>query len=162
MKVLICGSRCLEVKDYSFVKGILTDIISKEQYDTATPNTDLEIVSGNANRGADWLGEKFARENKLALKLFPADWNDMTPPVIPGYNFYGSYNKLAAANRSQKMSDYLKDSKEKVIVIAFDAEESNPKTPTKNVIRISKRDGHKTYHVKCEDRNNVKIKVYNE
>ena len=82
MKILICGSRCLEVKDYSFIKGILTDIISKEQYDTATPNKNLEIVSGNANRGADHLGENFARQNKLALKLFPADWNDLTPPSI--------------------------------------------------------------------------------
>ncbi len=34
----------------------------------------LEIVSGAA-KGADFLGETFARVHDLGLKRFPADWN---------------------------------------------------------------------------------------
>jgi hypothetical protein len=34
---------------------------------------DLTILSGGA-KGADGLGEKFARENHLGVELFPANW----------------------------------------------------------------------------------------
>jgi glycerophosphoryl diester phosphodiesterase len=33
-----------------------------------------EIVSGKA-KGVDTLGERWARENKIPIKSFPADWN---------------------------------------------------------------------------------------
>jgi hypothetical protein len=35
---------------------------------------DLEIVSGGA-RGADRLGERWAKENHASMKQFPADWD---------------------------------------------------------------------------------------
>lgn len=38
--------------------------------------TNTEIVSGTA-RGADRLGENFAKINGYDLKLFPADWNSL-------------------------------------------------------------------------------------
>ncbi len=152
------------VNDYSFVKKYLTDIISKEQYfsDEKIPNSEIEIVSGNANRGADWLGEKFARENKLYLKLFPAAWNDMNVPMVSvgTHPLYGNYNKLAGTNRNQKMADYLKENQD-AFVIAFDAEESKSSTGTKNMIRLSKKAGLKVYHIKCSNRNDVKIKIWN-
>lgn len=160
MHIIIAGSRTLEVKDYSFVKETLTNIIAKEQYMREIPNKELEIVSGNASTGADHLGENFAKKNNLALKLFPADWNDMSPPCIVGNNYYGEYNKMAGTKRNQQMADYLVE-KGTGIWIAFDAEEKNPKTGTKDMIRISKKAGIKTYHVKCENREKLKIKVYN-
>jgi len=148
------------VKDYVFVKKTLVDIISKEQYNLEIPNNELEIVSGNASKGADWLGEKFAREHNLSLKLFPADWKNMTPPVIIGHNTYGEYNKLAGTNRNKQMSNYIREGNNN-IVIAFDAEESKTKTGTKDMIKISKKAGFKVYHIKCTNREKIKIKIYN-
>jgi len=93
MRILICGSQKFE--DYAFLEKMCIDIIAKHQYDYIIPNKDLEIVSGHAPRGGDYLGEKWAKKNNLTLKLFPADWNNMSPPVIVGSNYYGAYNKLA-------------------------------------------------------------------
>jgi hypothetical protein len=148
------------ISDYEFVKKILLDIISKEQYNLEIPSSEIEIISGNANRGADWLGEKFAREYSLSLRLFPVNWNDMNPPVIIGTNAYGTYNKLGGNNRNQKMADYMLSSGGG-ITIAFNAEQSKKTTGTKNMIRISKAIGFKVYHIKCQDKQNYKIKIYN-
>ena len=38
------------------------------------PQTDIEIVSGTA-KGADQLGEKYAKEKGYPVKQFPADWS---------------------------------------------------------------------------------------
>ncbi len=64
MKIIIAGSR--DFNDYSLLKEKSNFLLSK-----TTEN--IEIVSGGA-RGADYLGEKYASENKLKLKIFPADW----------------------------------------------------------------------------------------
>lgn len=64
-KVIIAGSR--DFNDYSFLKEKL-DILLSEIKD------DIEIVSGKA-RGADQLGEKYAKERNYSIAEFPADWN---------------------------------------------------------------------------------------
>lgn len=64
MKCIIAGSR--DFKDYELLKRKCDHFFS-------WTNGDIEIVSGNA-RGADSLGEKYAKENAMDLKLFPADW----------------------------------------------------------------------------------------
>lgn len=157
LKIIIAGSR--DLKNYDFFEKVVVDIISKEQYDRVIPNKEIEIVSGNNSGGADYYGEKFSKEhlNKDAT-LFPAMWNDMSPPVIVGHNHYGEFNKLAGPNRNQKMADYASPDG---ICIAFDAEESNPKTGTKIMIKFAKKSGLKTYHIKCTDQDNFKIRVYN-
>lgn len=40
----------------------------------AFSNKQIIIISGHA-RGADSLGELFARENHLQLEVYPADWS---------------------------------------------------------------------------------------
>jgi hypothetical protein len=155
MKILICGSRALE--NYEFLREVCFNIIAGEQYTRDIPNTDIEIVSGNNKGGADFFGEKFAKQYKLQIKLFPADWNDMTPPVLIGTNFYGDYNKLAGLNRNIKMVDYLSESPDS-ICIAFDMD--NP--GTKDTIKKCKKAGIKTYQIKCLDMKNMKIKIWNE
>jgi hypothetical protein len=159
LPIIIAGSRTLKVADYDFVKKICFDIISKEQYEREVPNKELVIVSGKA-QGADYLGERFAREYALTIKEFPAQWNDMTPPVVKGTSYYGEYNKLAGAKRNLQMAQYAKESRQGIL-IAFDAQEGKSSSGTKDMIKIARKNWLKVYHVKCEDRDNVKIKIYN-
>ena len=65
-KVIVAGSR--EFTDYDLLKAKCNAILHNK--------SDIEIVSGGA-RGPDSLGERYARENGLKLKLFPADWNSL-------------------------------------------------------------------------------------
>jgi len=66
MKVIIAGSRNFE--DYSLLKSTL-DCMA-EIYD------DIEIISGGA-RGADRLGEQWARENSLKIHTFIPNWDGL-------------------------------------------------------------------------------------
>jgi hypothetical protein len=160
MKIIIAGSRTLKLNDYDFVELNLVNIISKEQYIREVPNSRLEIVSGNASSGADYLGELFAKKYNLSLKLFPAEWTNMEPPVVVGKNFYGEYNKLAGTKRNLQMAEYARESR-RGILIAFDANEDKKNSGTKDMIKIAKKNWLKVYHIKCQDQNEIKIKVYN-
>lgn len=62
-KVIIAGSR--DFNDYELLKKLVSHTLVNQQ--------DVEIVSGGA-RGADALGERYAKEHGLSLKRFPADW----------------------------------------------------------------------------------------
>ena len=81
MKTIIAGSRDFQNYDYlcSCIKNI-TEFIT-------------EIVSGTA-KGADKLGERYAQENDIPLKLFPADWD--------------KYGRRAGHIRNSQMLEYIK------------------------------------------------------
>ena len=64
MKVIIAGSR--NFNDYNLLKTSCDNLL--------TQFTNIEIVSGTA-RGADKLGERYAREKGYSIKEFPANWN---------------------------------------------------------------------------------------
>ena len=65
--IIIAGSR--NFLDYNIVKKSLKNfLISKQTSDKPT------IICGMA-RGADMLGYRLAKEFKLPLKEFPADWS---------------------------------------------------------------------------------------
>ena len=65
--IIIAGSRDFE--DYKIVKASLKNfLLSKQTSDKPT------IICGMA-RGADMLGYRLAKEFKLPLKEFPADWS---------------------------------------------------------------------------------------
>jgi hypothetical protein len=64
MKVIIAGSR--NFNDYNLLKSSCDNLL--------TQFNNIEIVSGTA-RGADKLGEKYAREKGYGIKQFPANWN---------------------------------------------------------------------------------------
>jgi len=68
MKLLIAGSR--DFNDYDLLKEKLDKFFSIYLED----GEEVTIISGTA-RGADKLGENYARENSLKLECFPADWN---------------------------------------------------------------------------------------
>lgn len=63
LKLVIAGGR--DFGDYELLKRTIT-----RNY----PRKGLEIVSGTA-RGADKLGERFAKEYGIPVKRFPADWD---------------------------------------------------------------------------------------
>jgi hypothetical protein len=59
MKVAVIGSRSFN--DYEEVKRILSSL-------------DItELISGGA-KGADTLGERYAKENGIPTNIFPPDW----------------------------------------------------------------------------------------
>ncbi len=64
MKVIIAGSRHMPESLYPLISAAVV----------ASGFPITEVVSGRA-KGADRLGERFAIEHNLPLKLFPANWN---------------------------------------------------------------------------------------
>lgn len=84
MRVIIAGSRTFN--DYELLKAELDILIAPNIIDRY-----VEIVSGNA-KGADILGERYAKEYGLSVKRFPADW--------------AKYGKSAGYHRNKQMAEY--------------------------------------------------------
>ena len=82
-KVIVAGSR--DFRDYELLKRVLDHLLSHKAVE------EVEIVSGTA-RGADEMGERFAKEKGYALKQFPADWD--------------TFGKSAGYRRNSQMADY--------------------------------------------------------
>jgi len=82
MKLIIAGGR--EFNDYELLKEKLDNLLINN-------TDDVEIVSGKA-RGADSLGEKYAKEKGYPVKEFPAKWNE--------------YGKRAGYLRNEEMALY--------------------------------------------------------
>ena len=80
-KVIIAGSR--DFADYALLCSFADQVLAGAE--------DIEIVSGGA-RGADALGERYARERGYALKVFPADWK--------------KWGRAAGPIRNRQMADY--------------------------------------------------------
>lgn len=87
-KVVVAGSRSFN--DYDLLKRKM-DFYLSDRIDRDREFFNIEIVSGTA-RGADSLGERYARERGFALKEFPANWN--------------LYGKRAGMIRNKEMRDY--------------------------------------------------------
>jgi len=95
MKVIIAGSR--NIKNYNDVKKAIKE--SKFEI--------TEIVSGGA-KGVDKLGEQFAKEYNVSLKIFKAEWKKLegVDPNFVKDGPYGFYNVNAGRERNEKMGDY--------------------------------------------------------
>lgn len=112
MKLIIAGSRTFE--DYDLLKTTIDAL-----------DLDItEIVSGKA-KGADTLGEAYAKEYGIPLKEFPADWK--------------TYGRKAGALRNIQMKDYA-DS-----LVAFHLNNSRG---TQHMIRIMQEAKKPTFVVK--------------
>lgn len=83
MKTIISGSRT--IKDF--------DLLEKVIENCEWPIT--EVISGDS-RGADKLGEIWARRNRIPLKKFPANWNPEG----------GKFDKAAGIKRNLEMAKY--------------------------------------------------------
>ena len=85
IRIIIAGSR--DFNDYTLLEKALNKYIE----DTKINPDEIEIISGHA-RGADSLGELFAKNNKLQLAKFPAQWD--------------KYGKTAGFLRNREMANY--------------------------------------------------------
>lgn len=114
-RIIVAGSRGFTDKErlYSVLDNRLANI-----------KDDVEIISGHC-RGADMLGEQYAKEHGIPFVLFPADW--------------GRYGKRAGYIRNDKMARYA--SEKDGILIAFPVGEARG---TKMMIRIAHSYGLET------------------
>lgn len=64
-RVIIAGSR--EFQDYAILKATMDKLLKNVR-------DEIVIISGTA-RGADALGERYARERNYAIHSFPAEWD---------------------------------------------------------------------------------------
>ena len=95
MKVIIAGGR--DFNDYEKLKKA----IAQSGWDIT------EVVSGGA-KGADSLGERWASDNGVPVKKFPAKWNDLTQAgsVIKTNKWKKKYNANAGFFRNEEMAVY--------------------------------------------------------
>jgi len=98
MKIAVIGSRAFN--DWTLMSRELAKIhITQEK----EPYCIKEIISGGAE-GADTLAERFAKTFEIPLKVFKADWNDMTEPCKIKVNKIGrEYNALAGFKRNTEI-----------------------------------------------------------
>ena len=68
IKVIIAGTR--DFDNYELLKQKMDKILAAR----VRNNEEIIIVSGTA-RGADKLGERYARERGYTIKRFPANWD---------------------------------------------------------------------------------------
>lgn len=94
MRVIIAGSR--SITDYSLLKKC----IAISQFNIN------EVVSGKA-KGVDSLGERWARENNVFIKEFPANWGDIShPKAVIRYRKGKPYDITAGLRRNIEMAEY--------------------------------------------------------
>lgn len=118
-RVIVAGSRYYNDKEalYNMVDTVLKSI-----------DGDVEIISGNC-RGADKLGEQYAEEHGIPVKIFPAEWL--------------KYGKRAGYIRNKQMAEYA--SEENGVLIAFPFGDSKG---TNMMIKLGKEHGLKVFVVK--------------
>lgn len=99
MKTIIAGSRGLT--------GI--KLVAKAIADAGWILSISEVVSGAAP-GIDRSGEWWAESNQVALKRFPANWDDVSaknePTKVKTNRWGKDFNALAGHNRNQRMAEY--------------------------------------------------------
>lgn len=129
-KVIIAGGRNYE--NYKLLKFKMNEILKNV-------TDDIIIVSGKA-KGADNLGEIYAREKGYRIKEFPAEWDNFDEPCIIKYNNSGkAYNALAGHNRNADMVNYAD-----AAVYFWDGRS----TGTANCIKLAKEKGIKIRIIK--------------
>jgi hypothetical protein len=107
LKVIIAGSR--DFMNYKLLQEWADTYLQRYPID------QIEIVSGGA-RGTDRLGERYAKERGIALKIMPADWK--------------TYGKSAGYLRNAEMAQYATHA-----IIFWDKQSLG----TKNMIDLAKK-----------------------
>ena len=78
MRVIIAGGR--DIEEYQYV----LDAVTNSDFEIST------IISGGA-RGVDTLGERYAKESKIPLEIYEADWK--------------KYGRAAGPIRNEQMAE---------------------------------------------------------
>lgn len=94
MKVIIAGSR--KITDVRFVEHAVK----------LSGFSIREVVSGGA-AGVDKLAETWAKDNKIPVRRFLANWKDITVKgAVIRTGQYGKYNAVAGHMRNGEMAAY--------------------------------------------------------
>lgn len=83
IRVIIAGTR--DFNNYKLLESSLNFYLKNQKL------SNVEIVSGNC-KGADQLGERYALEKGIKLKIFPANWEE--------------HGKSAGFIRNKQMAEY--------------------------------------------------------
>ena len=76
-RIMIAGSRTFN--DYQLVCKTLEEELSKRNI--IKDKYNIIIISGKA-KGADELGELYARDNNLIVEEYPAKWDDLKVTLV--------------------------------------------------------------------------------
>ena len=109
-RVIIAGTRSFN--DYELLRDSCDNLLSEKQ------RTHTVVVISGTARGADQMGERYARERGFQLRRFPADWEQ--------------YGKSAGHIRNAKMADNAD-----ALIAFWDGESKG----TKNMIDNARRKG---------------------
>ena len=128
LRIIIAGSR--DFNDYKLLKTSMRDILKNISLDDINK---IKIISGTA-RGADQLGERFAKQFKLEVVKFPADWN--------------RFGKRAGYIRNEEMAKYsVKDDNYGMLVAFWDGKSRG----TKHMIDLAKKHGVEIHVVRFKE-----------
>lgn len=115
-RVIVAGGR--DFNDYELLKDRLDYYLSNL--------TNIEIVSGGAT-GADSLGESYAKERNLPIKVFKADWNLHGRGAGPKRNrdmsLYGTHLVLFWDGKSKGSKNMLEEAQKqglKIKIVYYD------------------------------------------
>ena len=129
MRVIIAGGR--DFNDFKLLESnlhkIFKQLADEGLISKCIQESNIEIVCGKA-KGADTLGEEFAKIYNFPIKYFPADWD--------------TYGKSAGYRRNTKMAKYAKE--DNGVLIAFWDGKSKG---TKHMIDIAKSRGIRVFIV---------------
>ena len=109
-RVIIAGTRSFS--DYELLRDSCNNLLSEKQ------RTHTVVVISGTARGADQMGERYARERGFQLRRFPVDWEQ--------------YGKSAGHIRNAKMADNAD-----ALIAFWDGESKG----TKNMIDNARRKG---------------------
>lgn len=99
-KIKLCINGDRECTDYQFLISAL------KQFNINVEDVK-EVVCGEC-RGADKLGEIWAKQNKIKIKPFPAKWDDISheDALIRTNRFGKQYDAKAGFRRNKEMAEY--------------------------------------------------------
>lgn len=118
LRIIIAGSR--DFNDYKLLKTSIRDILKNISLEDINK---IKIISGTA-RGADQLGERFAKQFKLEVVKFPANWD--------------RFGKRAGYIRNEEMAKYsVADNNYGMLVAFWDGKSRG----TKHMIDLAKKHG---------------------
>lgn len=122
MRVIIAGTRHLSRAHYDIVERTMASLIEDGGWKVT------EVVSGGA-RGADTLGERWAKEHGIPVEVFLADWE--------------AHGRSAGPIRNRQMAEYASAGTGGGALVAFPA--TSGSMGTKSMIGLAEKAGLKIH-----------------
>lgn len=155
-RIMIAGSRTYN--NYEELETTINGVMTALNAIVYTKSIKLVpiIISGKA-KGADTLGETYAKEHGFKIEEYPAKWNDLeAQPCKIKYNSYGAYNCLAGLNRNK---DMVKASN--LVFMFHDGKSTGTKDDLKLVKQHNKKYVYVNYNDYSKNESNLELDVNN-